>query len=70
MTRLEKLKDAMYYCKFEIEMGRTTFGVFLVGFVCRIETMHQLLCFKSKFPNHFAFTLGRYLFMLFWVQFI
>jgi hypothetical protein len=28
--------------------------------------MHQLLCFKSKFPKHFAFTLGRYLFLLFW----
>ena len=27
--------------------------------------MHQLLCFKSKFPNHFAFTLGCYLFLLF-----
>lgn len=26
----KKLKDAMYYCKFEIEMGRTTFGFFLV----------------------------------------
>jgi hypothetical protein len=24
------------------------------------KTMHQLLCFKSKFPNHFVFTLGRY----------
>jgi hypothetical protein len=32
--------------------------------------MRQLLCLKSKFPNHFAFTLGRYLFMLFLVQFI
>jgi hypothetical protein len=32
--------------------------------------MCQLLCFKSKFPNHFAFTLGYYLFMLFLVQFI
>ena len=38
-----------------------------IGFVCRIETMHQLFSFKSKFPNHFAFTLGRYLFLLFWV---
>ena len=27
--------------------------------------MHQLLCLKSKFPNHFVFTLGRYLFLLF-----
>ena len=26
--------------------------------------MHQVLCFKSKFPNKFAFTLGRYLFLL------
>ena len=25
--------------------------------------MHQLLYFKSKFPNYFAFTLGRYLFL-------
>ena len=38
-----------------------------VGFVYRTKTMHQLLCFKSKFPNHFAFTLGRDLFLLFWV---
>ena len=38
-----------------------------IGSVCRTETMHQLLCFKSKFPNHFAFTLGRYLFLLIWV---
>ena len=41
-----------------------------VGAVCRTETMHQLLCFKSKFPNHFAFTLGCYLFLLFWVYFM
>ena len=34
------------------------------------ETMHQLLRFKSKFPNHFAFTLGRSLFLLFLVHFI
>ena len=27
--------------------------------------MNQLLYFKSKFPNHFASTLGRYLFYLF-----
>ena len=38
-----------------------------IGSVCRIETMHRLLCFKSKFPNHFAFTLGHYLFLLFLV---
>ena len=36
-----------------------------VGSVCRIKTMDQLLCFKSKFPNHFMFTLGCYLFLLF-----
>ena len=35
----------------------------LIGSVYRIETMHRLLCFNSKFPNHFAFTLGRYLFL-------
>ena len=40
-----------------------------VGFVCRTKTMHRLLCFKSKFPNHFAFTLGSYLFLLFLVHF-
>ena len=28
---------------------------------------YQLLCFKSKFPNHFAFTPEPYLFLLFWV---
>ena len=41
-----------------------------IGFVCRTKTMHRLFCFKSKFPNHFAFILGRYLFLLFLVQFI
>jgi len=30
--------------------------------------MHQLLCFKNKFLNHFAFTLGCYLFLLLLVQ--
>ena len=30
--------------------------------------VHQLLCFKSKFPHHFAFTLGSYLFLLFLVH--
>ena len=39
--------------------------VYLVGSVCRTKTLHQLLCFKSTFPNHFAFTLGGYLFLLF-----
>ena len=43
------------------------FWVHFIGSVCRIETVHQLLCFKSKFPNHFVFTLGRYLILLFWV---
>ena len=37
----------------------------LFGCVCRTETMHRLLCFKSRFPKHFVFTLGRYLFLLF-----
>ena len=44
--------------------------MWFVGFVCRTETMHQLLCFKSKFPNHFVFTLGRYLLLLFLVHFM
>ena len=26
--------------------------------------MHRLLCFKSKFPNHFAYIFGRYLLLL------
>ena len=33
----------------------------VVGFIYRTKTKHQLLCSKSEFPNHFAFTLGRYL---------
>ena len=41
-----------------------------IGFICRTKTMLQLLCSKSKFPNHFAFTLGCYLVLLFFVQFI
>jgi hypothetical protein len=44
--------------------------IMFIGFVCRTETMHQLLCFKSEFSDHFAFTLGRFLFMLFLVNFI
>ena len=32
--------------------------------------MHQLLCFKRKILDYFAFTLERYLFLLFLVQFI
>ena len=38
--------------------------------VCRTKIMHRLLCFKSKLPNHFVFTLGHYLFLLFLVPFI
>ena len=34
--------------------------IHFIGFVCRQKTMHRLLCFKSKFPNHFAFTLGHF----------
>ena len=41
-----------------------------VGSVCRTETIQKLLRFKSKFPNHFVSTLGRYLFLLFLVHFI
>ena len=36
-----------------------------IGVVYRTKTMHQLLCFKSKFLNHFAFTLGCYLLWFF-----
>ena len=49
---------------------KTTIAKAFIGSVCRTKTMHQLLCFKSKFLNHFAFTLERYLFLLFWVQLI
>ena len=36
----------------------------IFGSICRTQTMHRVLCFKSKFPNHFAFTLlRRYLFL-------
>jgi hypothetical protein len=38
--------------------------------VCKTETMHQLIHFKSKFLNHFAFKLEHDLFLLFWVYFI
>jgi hypothetical protein len=41
-----------------------------VSSVYRTETMRQLLCFKSKFPNHFVFTLEHYLILLFLVKFI
>ena len=41
-----------------------------VGFVCRTKTMHQLLCFKSRFPNHFMFTHERYLSLILLVQLI
>jgi len=42
---------------------------FLIGFVCKTETMHPLFCFKSKKFNHFAFTFRCYLFQLFLVKF-
>jgi hypothetical protein len=29
-----------------------------VGSVSRVETMHQVLGLKCKFPNYFTFTLG------------
>jgi hypothetical protein len=32
--------------------------------------MRQLLCFESKFPNHFVFTLGHYLILFVLVKFI
>ena len=41
-----------------------------IGFNFGTKTMHQLLYFTSKFPSQFLFTLGRYLFLLFLVQFI
>ena len=47
----------------ELKSGQMHF----IGSVCRTVAMHQLLRFKSKFPNHFAFTLGLYLFLLFLV---
>ena len=59
---------SFFYCKTSQNLGTRGFFCFLfVGYVCRIDTMHQLLYFKSKFPNHFAFTFGRYLFLLFWI---
>ena len=45
---------------------RTLTLVEFIGSVYRTETMHQLLRIKSKFPNHFVFTLGRDLFLYFW----
>ena len=41
------------------------FGLF-IGFVYRTKTMHQLLCFKIKFPNQFAFTLNVTYYCYFW----
>ena len=59
--------------KLELNVGiYDNFGtIFLVciGYVYRTNTMHRFLCFKSKFPHHFAFTLGHYLFLLILVQF-
>ena len=55
---------------FDVSLDKPFKYGLLLGSVCRTETMHQLLCFNSKFPNRFAFTLGHYLFLLFWVQFI
>jgi len=40
----------------------------IVGFVSHTTTIHGLLYFKSKFPNHFASTLGRFLFLQFLIQ--
>ena len=53
MTRLEKLKDAMYCCKFEIEMGKTTFGFLLVSFVEEfyLVCIQVLMNVLSLFPT-------------------
>ena len=38
-------------------------NICFIGPVYRTETTHRLLCFKSKFPYHFAFTLEHFLFV-------
>ena len=45
-------------CVLPLVVVATINSIVFVGSVCGIETIHQLLCFKSKFPNHFAFTFG------------
>ena len=37
---------------------------FFIGCVCRTGIVHRFMSFKSIFSNHFAFTLGRYYFVL------
>ena len=43
-----------------MEIVNYLFLVFSVG-----QRLHRLLCFKKKFLNQFAFTFGRYFFLLF-----
>ena len=79
-TLVTKFKPCLIYCKvhgpgiFLGIMGQNP-GVSQVqpvymlpsfGYVCRTKTIHQLLCFKSKFRNHFVFTLGCYCSCYFW----
>jgi hypothetical protein len=67
----QNIKYTLTINEFGYGVARLTYQLYLfIGSVRRIETMHQLLRLKSKFPNHFAFTLGHYLFLLFWVQWI
>ena len=47
-----------------LTLGCYAYSVGFVGSVCRTKTMHRLLCFGSKFSNHFAFTLGHCLLFL------
>ena len=60
----------------DLKVGNATFSTWawmervFVGFVWRTETMHQLLCFKSKFSNHFAFILGHHVFLISLVRLI
>ena len=52
------------YCRQRLSIN------FFVGSASRTNTMHQVLIFKCKFPNHFAFTLGPYWFVHFFIQFM
>ena len=75
VLRHEKMKRTLKFSLFILNYNKLWQKCLLisdtfVGSVYRTETMHQLLRFKSKFSNHFAFTLGRYFFLLFLVHFI
>jgi hypothetical protein len=52
---LAKTKDLNRLCQ---KISPTIVSSYFIGSLSRTETMRQVLEFKCKFPNYFAFTPG------------